>query len=1164
MAEYDGKNILSTGDVSNVGRIIIGDNITIVDSESRLSPLEYLKGLPTLPDDIPFPPAPYIGLHWFTRSEARIFFGRGDKIKQLFEALSKPGGRAVTLLYGQSGVGKSSLLHAGLLPRLEPGFRVHYLRREYGPGLVNQVKAVLDDELTTRTRRVIIIDQLEEIITQPNPAHETEALSLARLIAASGQETRWLLGFRKEYLAELTTLLDGVGIFPDFYYLEPLQRKHVLEAVSGVSIDPDCRDIYHLELSEGVAEAIAHDLSRDKDAHLAPALQILMTKLWQVATGFEISETGLETVVARLREKGYPSSKAEPKITLDHFELLVAENGILMDDFIGEQLKLIGKEHPEWLASGLLLDLLRFFTTELGTARNRSVGELKKEYAHIAELSQINQALVDRYLLFRAGDEKDNEAFRLAHDALAPLIRSRYARSPAPGPKALIILESRLLNNNNAQSAPLDKTDLKTVIRGKSGMRAWNEEEKALVSISQNRRRRRAVLTGVITSLIGILLLGIAYASWQISHFSQEQEAQLLENKGDEFSDDPVAQLEAYRQSMELSREKDDRRQKYYRTLRENLFPTTLLRPKEDIERPYAAAFSPGARDLVLLSKKGERHTALRYLWEGPDGGFRLAHEMENGIHNDQEQLLFSADGATLASGGYDHEIHVWNLGGRKRVTDTLPGKTSITLLALSDKGGLAATKYSNQNELQIHDVDKKIVVANISPPAKPTALAFLSATEGIVVGHENGSVIHYALNGKLLSEVFSTRSAITTLRWSGESQTLFIGSATGDISLLNLTDKWVKRGTTVSFREDRVLLIEPSPTNDLVFIKYQNEALVVALEANSYYELNAIRGEFLAASFSADGENLVTVRWDGRVAYRPVDHLLPEVRQALPPEQRRIVLADDKLIMWTYNHNLLRWPSSTPSAEKFATPLPDGHASASVTALEAAGDYFVSGDEYGQVLFSSSSSGQSIAPLKSIHTERVKQLLMDRSGSVAISVSDDRQIIGWNTNTGDTLGLVENKIGAQDLVALSPDGSRLAIHLASTGRLTIRHGNNWRKTAHEFSVPSAYEVKQIAFLDASTLVIGGSNNYGIFDLSGQELDEIAINGSVIKTRVNAREAGPLLALVTDQNEVLLLNEFGYAERRLRTGHSIEDLVMSANRLWLLGEQTVSEWRVAE
>ena len=78
-----------------------------------------LEGLPGA--FAPLPPSPYKGLRAFERADRDLFFGRAGVIQDLVGAVAT---RALVPVVGASGVGKSSVVHAGLLPRLEdePGW----------------------------------------------------------------------------------------------------------------------------------------------------------------------------------------------------------------------------------------------------------------------------------------------------------------------------------------------------------------------------------------------------------------------------------------------------------------------------------------------------------------------------------------------------------------------------------------------------------------------------------------------------------------------------------------------------------------------------------------------------------------------------------------------------------------------------------------------------------------------------------------------------------------------------------------------------------------------------------------------------------------------------------------------------------------------------------
>jgi serine/threonine protein kinase len=147
---------------------------------------------------------PYRGLRPFDAEHRGLFFGRAREVGLLVDRLRR---EAFVLVAGDSGVGKSSLCRAGLLPLVEEGilgdgrtWRVVQL----APGRRPQVTLAssiaahlglasgsltegLDAPWITLGRSlgewqglVVLIDQLEELITLSEPA---EAAALARLLA---------------------------------------------------------------------------------------------------------------------------------------------------------------------------------------------------------------------------------------------------------------------------------------------------------------------------------------------------------------------------------------------------------------------------------------------------------------------------------------------------------------------------------------------------------------------------------------------------------------------------------------------------------------------------------------------------------------------------------------------------------------------------------------------------------------------------------------------------------------------------------------------------------------------------------------------------------------------------------------------------------------------
>lgn len=75
---------------------------------------------------------PWLGLASFTEETRSFFFGREEEVAELARRVQR---KLLTVLFGKSGLGKTSILKAGLVPRLrEHGFCPVYVRIDYGVG----------------------------------------------------------------------------------------------------------------------------------------------------------------------------------------------------------------------------------------------------------------------------------------------------------------------------------------------------------------------------------------------------------------------------------------------------------------------------------------------------------------------------------------------------------------------------------------------------------------------------------------------------------------------------------------------------------------------------------------------------------------------------------------------------------------------------------------------------------------------------------------------------------------------------------------------------------------------------------------------------------------------------------------------------------------------
>ena len=416
-----------------------------------------LFGLPDLPADIGWPVEPYRNLEYFQRDHARIFFGRGRAIRELYNLLTLPAESAESRLifyYGQTGVGKTSVLAAGLLPRVEALFATRYCRRSAQDGLLGTLRATLAPgaepfdlgaawlEIEDKAKRplLIVLDQAEEAFTRPRadsrPQDEVRALFEAVREAFAPTRTerpqgRLILSFRKEWLAEFNEIRKASNLDIKPMMLDPLDRPGVIEAIEGPAehfglvISPDRNSVEPGEttLAEFMSRRpVRHageppDRAGIADRPHAPDL------VDPDVEGGQRPEAAAGP--AHLRSRVVPGTEGEG------LQARRGDPGAVRQDRGGR-----GPASRRWRRGCCWTCSSSSRPTRGRPTRTRARRSTTATPLQPAErLDALLEACQNRYLLAHVGVGEDGTpAYRLTHDTLAPLLRERFRVSPGPGP----------------------------------------------------------------------------------------------------------------------------------------------------------------------------------------------------------------------------------------------------------------------------------------------------------------------------------------------------------------------------------------------------------------------------------------------------------------------------------------------------------------------------------------------------------------------------------------------------------------------------------------------------------------------------------------------------------------------------------------------------------
>ncbi|MEV0582831.1 hypothetical protein [Nonomuraea sp. NPDC050310] len=208
---------------------------------------------------------PYVGLRPYRPTEHEVFHGRSRESREVATLWQATG---LTVLYGASGVGKTSLLHAGVVPRLDDS-RVDRLPiariapRDHGPGnpyvmallscwapdteparlaeltvsqFLREIRPTRLDEYGDPMPVLAAIDQAEELFHGRSSLGPQQRELLGQLAEALAQHDRLhlLLSLREEFLYMVIPYerAFGRGSRTRFHLL-PFTPEAALEAVTG-------------------------------------------------------------------------------------------------------------------------------------------------------------------------------------------------------------------------------------------------------------------------------------------------------------------------------------------------------------------------------------------------------------------------------------------------------------------------------------------------------------------------------------------------------------------------------------------------------------------------------------------------------------------------------------------------------------------------------------------------------------------------------------------------------------------------------------------------------------------------------------------------------------------------------------------------------------------
>jgi WD40 repeat protein len=927
------------------------------------------------------PRSPFKGLAYFGDSETDWLFFFGRERESELVAANLMASR-LTVLYGPSGVGKSSLLRAGVTRRLRSlvpsvdalgGGAEIVIVDSWRDDPVAAVAAAagartdipLADALSERAAAAggelyLVLDQMEEYMLYHGRDGGPLAAELEDVLTRTDVPVHVLLGVRDDALADLDVLKRRVpGLFANVLRLDHLTRAAARSAIEGplrayvelggpeVTAEEELIEAVLDEVAAGRIErhltgrGLVEESERTRRVE-APYLQLVMERIWDVERGRGSDVLGAAT----LAELG-----GAERIVEEHLER--ALEGLDEDE------------------RDLVARLFNHLVTPSGTKIAHAVDDLAR-YARVDAdglghvLGTLEAARILRRVPGRSGGPPRYEIF---HDVLAPAVL------------------------------------------------AWRSRRELESERATARRRHRRLAFVAVLALVA-LAGTLALAAWALAQRAEaHKQAQTALSREltalalTELDSDPELSLAL---ATEASRLNSSRR-----------VETVLVRSLA-ASRVRAVLTAPGPVESLQI--------ANNQVVAGLQGGGLYVADvrLRQGAKLDLARTLVGVSGDDILVGGpAGLELRSVPGGALVRRLPLRPGavvpvrdvETGIVtsqmrlpapfkLAALGPKGTLVAVSDGTRRTVVVNALtgDARYV---LEQPSAVTSLAWGPGARILATGGKDGSALLWRLStGRPFARLPGHQSAVTRVAFSPRATIVATASrdATarvwkiGSITPITVLAGHTNPLTDIAFSPDGVLVATAS-TDRTAEVRTYKTGAIAAILAGHHETVTGVRfvGNAHVVTASADG---TLRRWnvEGAPLLRLVRHLSePVARVSFAGRDRfEAVTADgERLVLARDGEVLERGRAEQPAPSR----APDG----TTASIE------------GNVVVLHRPGGDDVTLVG--HTLPVTAVRFSPDGARAVTTSRDADARLWDTRTGALVHTLRGHFGIVSDAAFSPDG---------------------------------------------------------------------------------------------------------------------------------------------